>query len=297
MERVPRLSRRLVLLHALGLLNVNGAAAKGDVAGLIFLLEHAEQPAERAAATEALVTIGAPAVQPLIAALVQGERRDQQAHLEALIRIGAPAIDGLMTALMDRDSWERGAIICALEGYEAHFIELLLFAFRPGDAWQHKSIFEPAEAALRQSAGKALGRSGDARAVAPLIAALREEDLAIRQVAAWGLARLGAPAVEPLIAALRDPHARVRWAAASILGRFGDGRAVEPLTVALQDDHAAVRRNAVLALGHLGDRCAIAPLQAVFDVEANIWVRLAAAWALRRLRAGAFVGAPAARHE
>ena len=79
-----------------------------------------------------------------------------------------------------------------------------------------------------RSAAEALGRIGDARAVDPLIAALRDEDIYVVRSAAEALGRIGdARAVDPLIAALRDED--VVRSAAEALGRIGDARAVDAL--------------------------------------------------------------------
>jgi HEAT repeat protein len=51
---------------------------------------------------------------------------------------------------------------------------------------------------------------GDARAVEPLIAALRDESAGVRDVAAVALGKIGEPAVEPLVAALRDENRYIR---------------------------------------------------------------------------------------
>ena len=71
---------------------------------------------------------------------------------------------------------------------------------------------------MRQAAAGALGQIRDARAVKPLIAALRDDYWAVRRAAAEALGQIGdAPAVEPLIAALKDQDRAVRKAAAKVL--------------------------------------------------------------------------------
>jgi len=99
----------------------------------------------------------------------------------------------------------------------------------------------------------------DARAVGPLVAALKDENRHVRKEAAWALAveppiaalkgkdwsvreeaaralvKVGSPAVGPLIAALEDGNPNVREKAARALGGIKDARAVEPLIAALKD--------------------------------------------------------------
>ena len=65
----------------------------------------------------------------------------------------------------------------------------------------------------------------------PLIAALEDGDILVRQYAAEALGEIGdARAVAPLIAALEnDDYRKVRYEAAEALGKIGDERAVVPL--------------------------------------------------------------------
>jgi HEAT repeat protein len=71
---------------------------------------------------------------------------------------------------------------------------------------------------------------------------------------------LGAAAVEPLIVALKDRYVSVREKAAEALGKIGDARAVEPLIVALADRYigdeqsiVSLREKAAEALGRIGN--------------------------------------------
>jgi len=132
---------------------------------------------------------------------------------------------------------------------------------------------------LRQTAAENLGEIGDARAVKPLIAALHDADSAVRWRAVEALAKIGdARAVEPLIAALRDKDSAVRWSAAWALCEIG-APAVEALTVALQDKDCTVRESAARSLGKLGDSRAVEPLIAALQEDEST-VRRLAAWAL-----------------
>jgi hypothetical protein len=117
----------------------------------------------------------------------------------------------------------------------------------------------------------------DIRAVEPLIAALRDKEVFMREAAAASLGQLGdTRAVEPLIAALKDRQMSVREAAATTLGQLGDIRAVDPLIVALQHNSLDIsaytvvpkiplRAIAATALGQLGDTRAVEPLIAVLQ--------------------------------
>ncbi|MCX5971263.1 MAG: tetratricopeptide repeat protein, partial [Coprothermobacterota bacterium] len=79
---------------------------------------------------------------------------------------------------------------------------------------------------------EALGKIGEPRAVAPLIAALRDSDGYVRTVAIEALGKIGASAMEPLSAALKDSEVSMRQATAQALGKIGDPHAVQPLIAA-----------------------------------------------------------------
>lgn len=131
---------------------------------------------------------------------------------------------------------------------------------------------------MRQAAAEALGKLGDIRAVEPLIGELGRD---VRQVAAKALGLLGdARAVEPLIVALKDRDNNMRQTAAVALGMLGDVRAVEPLLIAkIKDIHGDVRQVAAKALGMLSDTRAVEPLIAALE-NSDKSVRRAAAEAL-----------------
>lgn len=62
------------------------------------------------------------------------------------------------------------------------------------------------------------------------------------------LTRIGKPALPPLIAALKDEHHAIREMAASALAEIADSEAVEPLIASLADESEPVREEAVAAL-------------------------------------------------
>lgn len=104
----------------------------------------------------------------------------------------------------------------------------------------------------RQVAVRALGSAGGRRAVPPILAALGDRDVAVREAALESLRRLAEPALEHLLTRLDDADWRTRNHAASHLGRLADTRAVEPLVRALDDKHPAVRLTAAISLAALG---------------------------------------------
>jgi HEAT repeat protein len=265
--------------------NIRKMEARHDVKGLIRALSYKKYCDVPKGAAEALGVIGdSRAVKPLLIAIAAHKDRHTDvctAAAEALVKIGASAVEPLIAALKDRDSDVRIAAVEALGKIgDTRAVEPLIAALKDRDS--HVCIaavkalgkigdtraVEPLIAALkdrdrfvRYAAVEALGKIGDTRAVEPLIAALKDSDSILRKVAAEVLGKIGDPrAVEPLIAALNDSDSGVRKVAAEALGMIGDPRAVEPLIAALNDSDSKVRKVAAEVLGKMGDTRAVEPL-------------------------------------
>ncbi len=132
---------------------------------------------------------------------------------------------------------------------------------------------------VRDEAARALGRLGDARAVEPLIATLKDEYWQVRFSAAKALGLIGdARAVEMLIVTLGDINYTTRWVAARSLGQIGDVQAVEPLITTLEDAAEEVQGAAYEALIEIGAP-AVESLIAALKGRGEV-VRQSAAWAL-----------------
>ena len=131
---------------------------------------------------------------------------------------------------------------------------------------------------VRRAAISSLGKSGDPRAVGPLIGLMGDENRAIREAAAQALGSLGGLAVPPLIASLGDADWHIRMGAAIALRIIGEPEGVEPLARATLDENRFVRREAVKSLGRLGDPRATGDLIAALgDEDDGVRVRAAAA--------------------
>ena len=203
----------------------------------------------RKAAVEALGKIGIENLQPVQQAIyyVYTGKPDEAS------RIGQPAVEPLIDALRKRDSDVRESAAEALRKMGQPAPEFLITALKEG----------------RPDAAEALGRIGDPNAVEPLITALREGDLFMRNSAAEALGRIGeARAVEILAAALKDGNPTIRESAAEALKKIGDPKAadalyardVETLVAALKVRDFDGRRSAAKALGRIRGARAIAPL-------------------------------------
>ena len=117
---------------------------------------------------------------------------------------------------------------------------------------------------LRLRAIRALGRSGAAQAVAPLLSVLRDARDADETLAAIdGLGALAAPeARAPLTALLEQaPEPAVRARIAVALGAIRAGDALPALVALLGDPEPAIRYFAVEALRELGKPAAAGPLR------------------------------------
>jgi HEAT repeat protein len=136
-----------------------------------------------------------------------------------------------------------------------------------------------------------LGKSGDARAVTPLLKALgrgKPYDFERRLDSVVALGELGdARAVEPLIAVLNAEVLNARFdlsmmkAVATALGKLGDARGVEPLLRAIRKHYHF--SEAIEALGALGDTRAIEEVLYVLTWSKDIADVRVAAEALRKL--------------
>jgi HEAT repeat protein len=114
--------------------------------------------------------------------------------------------------------------------------------------------------AIREEAAVMLGTLRDPRAVGPLVSVLRDGDRAVRDAAIGALLAIGEPAVTTLGACLSDPVLTVQELASSVLARIADARVLTPLITALASPDWIVRMHAAKALGRIQDPEAVGPL-------------------------------------
>jgi HEAT repeat protein len=239
------------------------------------------------AAEKTLSMIGEPAIEPLIHALQDNDKKVRASAAGALGRIqNKRAFVPLVQALNDEDAEVRASAAEALEklnwqpGDDTERVQYLL-AKRD---WKGLARFgEPAveplihalqdnESEIRKRAAEALGTIGDVRAVEPLVQALKDQYRDVTRSAAEALGgKMGdARAVELLIQALGNESGEVRWGSARALGALGDKRAVEPLVQALKDEDSDVRYEAAEALGTMGEPAVESLIKALKDRDSVV---------------------------
>ncbi len=231
---------------------------------------------EREEAMDELVKMGAPAVEPLIAALRQNELGSMRHHIIwALAEIGdGRAVPALIDLLTDNYIASTAANALGEIGD--------MRAFEPLREILENPDTENEGPLARAPIASVLVRLDPEKAVEPLLRRLDDPDAFVRASAASCLGELKEPrALEPLLKALDDPDEHCRSRTAFALGRFGDRRAVEPLIKHLKDE--TMRRSAVSALGQLADKKAVGPLRSLWETEDFPQNRYAIAGALYSL--------------
>ena len=201
--------------------DVDKLAAEGDVEGLVKALRNSKV---RKSAMEHLVSIGQPAVGPLIADLEDPEFYHRAVPLHLLGRIGdtravGPMIRASEVPPSDKRRYVRGIAVSALHDMDRSRVEEALIA----------ELKDRNEVVARWAA-EVLAQFASARSVEPLIDCLQHGDAGVAGEAAVTLGKLGdARAVEPLIDALRSGHAWIRNSAAAALKQFPDARAAQAI--------------------------------------------------------------------
>lgn len=202
------------------------------------------------------------AVGPLISALKDLDFKVQEDAAEALSKISVSDVKPLIEALKDSDFNVRYKAAEMLDKIKWTPNNDEIAAYY----WMSKNkidncvalgtpAVEPLVATLKdckfwcRDAAIALGQLGDTRAVEPLIIALKNPGIYVREEAAKALGKLGdRRAVQPLIDALEDPDSDVRNAAAFSLGKIGDAKAIDPLIAAMKNREWGERDHLVDAL-------------------------------------------------
>jgi len=264
---------------------------------LIVLLEETDEEPQ-AAAARALGQLGDQrAAGPLSKALHHRDPKVVSAAADALVQLGSGVVDTVVVLL---GHWNMSARFSAAKVLErigwvpADSASRIQFAIAKGDfnacVQEGLAAIDPLLAEFSKSVGerlsitegtrsriaKALGELGDARAIEPLIGALRDSNHYDRAAAVEALVQIGDDrAVGPLTAALKDGDTVMRQTATEALKKW---KSPAPLT----------RVNIAIAIRYFGDCVAegvvaVEPLIAAFKTEQDETIRNAVATTLVQL--------------
>jgi HEAT repeat protein len=265
-------------------------------------------------ALTALVNIGKPAVQPLIAVVKDKNITVRKNAVEALGEIkDTRALDILIVSMKDENpDIRRNAAEALGKIRDIRAIDALTIALKDKKSSVQQSAnaaiqntlqqlkanraIEPLiallnhdEPAIRRFAIEALGGIPDPRVPDHLILALKDTNADVRETAAESLRKTGAPAVEALIKTLRENDINTRVIAIRILGDIKDTRSIEPLIDVLEfksrnpvPEEAQLRYEAAKALGKMKTISAIQPLIVTLG-DTDPHVRESAAESLREI--------------
>lgn len=226
----------------------------------------------------------------------EGERTNDRVYA-LLLELGQESVPVLLPVVGSTDRIQREYVIAALGNLKATVAV-------PAIA----KVLADTQFGRRYVAAWALGEIGGDPVVAPLIAALGDQEEEVRKYATRSLIKLNRLAVAPLIDFLMLPQQSLPEAAAiralgdiadpaaleillrhldgssradvvTALGKLKDPRAIDALVAVLQDPDWQVRMNAATALGPIGGKKQAPALEALLEDEVNV-VR---EWAARSL--------------
>jgi HEAT repeat protein len=264
-----------------------GALGSSDATEPLIAALYDSAASVRAAAARALGQIGdTRATRPILMALGDRDIAVQKAAAWALGQVGnTEAIAPLIALLKQWDDADCDTVSAALvqigmrlQGamLQATLVEPLLTAFFKEQTvsqctsalhileqigWQPDRSAVAAIYWLMKGEWDACVRIGKP-AIPPLVDALCNPDLHMRQIAFWALVRIGAPAIPPLIGMLNDADPDVHQAAFWTLAKIGRPT-VEPLVLALQQEPCPYPLLILELLGEIGDAQATGPLLAM----------------------------------
>lgn len=230
-------SRRFKIVRKLG--EIGDSAS---IEGLISILgEVSSYTSITSAASNELVKIGSPAVNPLTRAL---EDENPNVRANAVVTLSkiqdTRAVQTLNKALSDDDLYFRRVVIFALaKAGDSRAIPPLIELLED----------EEVDLLIRGEAASALGEFGDTTTIEPLINVLKLPY--VKREAVRALGKMGEPAVKPVLEILREPRWGMRESAISILGIIEAPRTVKPLIDIMQDERLYIRMLASRVLGSL----------------------------------------------
>jgi HEAT repeat protein len=233
-----------------------------DIEHLIFAL-HSQENMVRQIAVKFMIELrDERTICILIDALDDEDSQVREDAANALMNMGSPVIEPLLNVLNQDDVFMTSSAIVILGNLKDNrAVEPLIGVLKYFIFWK-----------VRYEAAKSLGKIEDRRSILPLIDALNDKHVKVREAAAESLRQIGPIAVEPLIAALNDENPNICHDAIVLLGDIRDSRAVDHLVVVLKNYELwSLRFEAARALGKIKDSRAIEPLiEALNDKDAYV---------------------------
>jgi HEAT repeat protein len=176
-----------------------------------------------------------------------------QQILDAVQRVGADRLPGLAKVLgwLEGEAVQRALTRLLGQGAVRSQVVEALVRNGSGVVTLLAEQLQAEDLETRQAAAVALGRIGDRRATAALVAALSDREMAVP--AAGALARIGdANAFEPLIDLLGDPDAGIRQSAIAALNSIGHPSMPGRIAALVTDSDPIVRESALKVAGYFG---------------------------------------------
>jgi HEAT repeat protein len=193
-------------------------------------------PAEAAAISFVLGTIGRSAALPALVAQLDGPEPAASAAARALQKLGSAADEEVVRGLRDGDSSRRLVLLHSLSGAFATANEVV-------------GCLRDPDPRVRAAACELLARMGNPAAVPALFGVLEDPNPAVLHAAIGAIQSLGNPRTERLTQqALASSNRQVRRAGLRIAGYFGYSSCLEPIDEIMRGNDAQLRETAVEAL-------------------------------------------------
>jgi HEAT repeat protein len=192
----------------------------GDVTAIDALIQFAiadESEKVRRDAQVALVRMGIPVIQPLLA--VVNKPTLHKPVIEVLRQMGTPVVEWLIATALDESKGDLRHIATQTLGElgDSHAVEPLILIVMLEDSWE-----------VRRAAAYALGKLGDSSAIEPLNTALKDSNEKVRIAAASALAQLGDSRGIDFLIPVIEYNESMRSSAIEVLVKDGK-RSVSPL--------------------------------------------------------------------
>lgn len=223
---------------------------------------HSVEVEERRAAIEELGEVGnAGDIQVVVAALKDPESSVRKAAARALLLLDDPkAVEPLIEALLDpnrRGGWQR-EIVAALE----HFRD-------PRAVKACIEALTSPSVGVRRAAADALGTLGDASAVKPLLKTISDENAEVSHEAAYALTKIGSASLPGLIEILDHGTVPAKISAVEALGILGERKAIPLMVAALQQSDSYLQIASAKALARIHDPSVVKPLIMALEESSN----------------------------